>query len=136
MIEMIVTVGILLVILGLSAPFTINLYSRYQVDSERNMILALLRQARAMSMAGEGGTDHGVYISSSSFTLFEGQNYQSRNISKDREIERSNVSVVTVIYEFIFRYKTGNATSGNIIIENNAKQNTIYVNTEGRIDWE
>ena len=134
--EVLITLGILGIIIAATAPFTFQFYYRYQLDSDRTTFVSILREARTMSMSGIGGTDHGIHIASSQFTLFEGSSYATRNTSKDQTYDRFEAVAVTGQSEIVFRSLNGKSASVSFTLDNGAKKSKIYVNTEGRIDWE
>ena len=134
--EILIAVGIMMVLLTISLPFTLNFYRRYQLDSERSTALTIMREARTMSMAGDGSADHGVHIASSQYTLFEGQSYAARNQAKDQTFGRSTNVTVTGGTDILFKYLTGKSSSASFTFDNGVKTSFIYVNTEGRIDWQ
>ncbi|MEK7616348.1 MAG: prepilin-type N-terminal cleavage/methylation domain-containing protein [Patescibacteria group bacterium] len=136
LIEVLISLSILTILLGLSVPFVLNFYERYQIDSERAKFVSLLRQARTMSLGGEGSADHGMYISGTQFTVYEGANYATRNTAKDQTSERETNVDITGPTEATFAYLTGTTASQSFILDNRVKQNTIHVNTEGTIDWQ
>lgn len=134
--EVMISLGIFLILLGLTTPFVLQFYNRYQLDAERTTFIALLRQARAMSLTGENGATHGVYLASSQFTIFEGVSYATRDTSIDQTFERNSSVDITGPSETLFRYLTGTSASQSFNLTNGTKQGIIYVNKEGSIDWE
>ena len=134
--EVLISMGILVILLGVSTPFVLHFYRRYILDSERGALLTLMRRARTMSMAGTGSSDHGVHIASDQFTLFEGSSYAMRNQSKDQTFSYNDIVVITGQSDILFKYLSGESSSTSFRLDNGNKQSSIYVNTEGRIDWE
>ncbi len=138
MVEVLISMGIMLILFGLTTPFTIRFYRRYQVITERNLLLSLLRQARTQSFAGAGSTDHGVHIASASYTytLFEGTSYVARDQSKDQVFEMSTNVTMTGPSDILFKYLSARTSSVSLTFDNGTRQEKIYVNKEGRIDWQ
>ncbi len=134
--EMIVTLGILVILLGLTTPFVVHFYRRYQLDNERSILLSILRQARNLSMDGESTSDHGVQVATNQFTLFTGTSYTLRDTSKDQTFSRVNNVTATGSSSITFRYLTGKSSSSSFTLDDGTKTGKIYVNTEGRIDWQ
>lgn len=135
LVEVLISIAILLVLAGIGTPYTLNMYRRYQLISERIILTSLLREARTLSMSGAGGSDYGVHIASSQFTLFEGPSYASRTQSKDQTFTRETNVTITGPSEFTFKYLTGNTASKSFTLTNTTKTGKIYVNKQGRIDW-
>lgn len=156
--EMVIVMGLFAAIAAVTLPFTINFYNRYQVDSERQTFLALLREARTLSLDGVNGASHGVKVASSSFVLYEGSGYYSRDTSKDEIIPREqtvtidgktlgstqiqigmvwvNIARFASSNDTSFKYLSGRATSSSYTLRNGAKQTKVYVNPEGTINWQ
>ncbi len=137
LIEILLSMGIMLILLGLTMPFTIHFYRRYQIVTERNLLLSLLRQARTLSFAGAGSADHGVRIASASYTytLFEGSSYAGRNQSKDQTFDMASNVAFTGPPDAIFKYLSARTASVSFTFDNGALKEKIYVNKEARIDW-
>lgn len=136
LIEILISIGIMLVLLGLTTPFTIHFYRRYQIVTERSLLLSLLRQARTLSFAGAGSTDHGVHIASASYTLFEGSSYAARDQSKDQAFDRASNVTITGPSDMLFKYLSARAASASFTFDNGTLQEKIMVNREARIDWQ
>ena len=135
-IEVLISMGILAILVGITTPFLLHFYRRYQLDSERSTMIALMRQARSLSMDGESSADHGVHIASSQFTLFTGSSYALRDAAKDQTFGRTDVVAITGSSSIVFRYLTGKTSSLSFTLDDGTKTGRIYVNTEGRIDWQ
>lgn len=136
LLEILISLGIFLLILGATTPFTFQFYRRYQLDSDRSTLIGLLRQARTLSLNGQGGIDHGVYIASSQFTLFDGASYAARTVANDYTVDHFEAVAIAGPSELVFRSLSGKTASVSFTLDNLAKKSKIYVNTEGRIDWE
>lgn len=134
--EVLISMGIMVILLGISTPFVLHFYRRYLLDAERGTLLAAMRQARTMSMAGEGSTDHGVHIASDQYTIFEGTSYAGRDPNKDQTFGHNNVVIITGQGDLLFRYLSGKSSSTSYTLDDGSKQSKIYVNTEGKIDWQ
>ena len=136
LIEIIIAMGILIMLLGISTPFLVSYYQRYQLDVERSAFVSYLRQARSLSMDGRGTNNHGVYIASAQFTVYEGTNYATRLTAKDQIFARSESVTITGPSEIIFKYLSGNASSVSYTLASPTKTGKIKINIEGRIDYE
>jgi len=96
-----------------------------------------------MSVTNQGDTNHGIYVSSSSFVVFEGTDYSSRDQGQDREFDRAEtVSIIegesgSIFPEIIFSRLTGEVGSPrSLMIANKQNQFTITINEQGHVDWE
>ena len=133
--EIVISLGILATLAVITIPYTIHLYQGYQIDTERTLVVALLREARTMSLAGNGSADHGLHVYGSDYTLFEGPTYAGRDQSKDETFPRETAITITGPSEIIFKYLSARTASTSFTLDNGTKQTNIYVNKEGRIDW-
>ncbi len=83
LIELIMVVAILVILLATSS----SLMSRFFVSAQREdlttQLTQSLRQARSNASSRRGASEYGVYITSSTFTLYRGSNYASRNQTYD-----------------------------------------------------
>ena len=136
LIEILVAISIFLILGAVTTPFAINFYQRYQSINERNLLVSLFREARTMSMAGQGSSHHGVHIASDQYTLFEGPIYAARDQAKDQTFPRSDQMIITGASDILFNYLTGKSSSTSFTLNNGTMTNKIYVNIEGRIDWQ
>ena len=137
LVEILISMGIMLILIGVTTPFTIRFYRRYQIITERNLMVSILRQARTLSFAGSGSTDHGVHIASASYTytLFEGSSYATRDQSKDQTFDFSSNVTISGPSDILFTYLSARTSSASFVFDNGTKLEKIYVNKEGRIDW-
>lgn len=138
LVELLVSMGILVVLLGVTTPFILHFYRRYQIDTERMLLVSLFRQARTMSLDGQGRKDHGVFIDTNQYTVYEGSSYVTRDQSKDQVFGRNDTITITGPSEFDLPFRSLNGKSSDVMfnLDNGTKSAKIYVNTEGRIDWE
>lgn len=136
--EILIAMGIMVILIGLTAPFTVNFYRRYQIITERSLLLSLLRQARTLSFSGAGSADHGVHIASTSYTytLFEGPSYAARDQSKDQTFAMASGVVFTGPSDIIFKYLSARTSSVSFTFDNGTLREKITVNREARIDWQ
>ena len=136
LLEVLISLAIMVILLGVTTPFVLHFYKRYQSSTERNLLVSLFREARTMSLAGHGSANHGVHIASGQYTLFEGVNYQTRIEAKDQTFPRNDNISITGPSDLIFTHLTGRTASVSFILTNATKTERIYVNKEGRIDWQ
>ncbi len=134
-IELILVIGILAVILALGLPVAWNFYLGYQIEVERDNLVALLREARTLSMVNWNESDHGLYFDNNNFIVFEGSSFASRNAAQDRNIPRSPTVQVAGPSELIFGELSGRAATSKYTLTSGARSRTVDVNAEGMVDW-
>jgi len=132
LIEVLISISIMVVLISFSFPF----YSAWQDKSSFNnykaQIIGTLELARLQSLAGFNNKSHGIYfnLDENTFVLFQGNNYESRDLIYDREFELpSNIFLTTNLdnNEIVFnKYTALVADSGIINInEKNTEQNSV-----------
>jgi prepilin-type N-terminal cleavage/methylation domain-containing protein len=145
--EIILVLGLLGIIFAFTAFITFDTYRGSSFRNERDTIIGTLQRARTESMnnvcAGSctNSKPHGVYFTSTSYTLFQGATYASRDIAYD---EVRNVPTGVQLHglqEVIFSLLSGDATttpSGSfdlVIQDSTGHISTTTINKYGQITW-
>lgn len=147
LIELIVVIGILAILVGISATAFLFLRKKTDLDSSTQEIINMLRIAREKTIASEQASQYGVYfddtISPHQYILFKGENFSLRDGSFD---EVHKLPQNTEIYEMnldgggeiVFHRISGEAIpAGNIkirLISDPSQTTTIYIGNSGQID--
>lgn len=134
-IETLIVLGIMATLFSLTAPSIISSYGDYQFREERNVLVSTLRRARSISMTGANGKDHGLKIASSSYVIFEGSSWNTRDISKDIDSPRNPSIAITGGSEIVFSYLTGKSTTTLLTISEGSNVASISINQEGLVSW-
>lgn len=136
LIEVIIVLAILVVISGLAFSAGYGLYRSQPLVSEKDSLVSLLRRARAKAMNNINQSDHGVFIGSSKYTVFQGGSYAGRDAELDEEFPRLAGATLEGPTEIVFSALEGAAnTSGTIAISTASGRVETSVNYEGRISW-
>ncbi len=136
LIELIVAIAILSVIFGYALQIGYRFYASQLLISERDSVANLLYRARSLAMNNYDQSDHGFYISGSSYTVFEGGSYASRNSALDETYARNGGIAESGPTEVVFSALTGDANaSATMAFSNSIGYFNVSVNGEGRIDW-
>lgn len=136
LIEILVASAVLLVLFGSAAVFGFSSYRRQMIVSERDNLVAVLGQARSLSLANVRQSDHGVYLAGGDYVLFEGSAYASRNSSYDRTYPKSGSLTLTGPSEVVFHRLSGEvASTGTIGIVNGSTTLNIWLGSAGSINW-
>lgn len=88
-IELLVVIGISIILAAAAAPLYGSLQVTAQLNDNTSLIIQTLRTARERSVAGYNNSLHGVYFdnnlgSVSSYVLYQGGSYATRQTSYDR----------------------------------------------------
>ena len=137
LIEIVVMIVILAIIGGIGLLLSMDQYRSYVLNSDRNTLVSMMQKARNKSMNNVNEAPHGVSIRPTSFVLFRGSSYVSRNPALDETVPRSTALTITGSAEVVFEQLTGSVTglTGDITISNGLNSHVISINSEGRLNW-
>lgn len=149
LIEVIVSIGIFAMIVGLGLLISVNFYRGSSYKSERNNIVSVLKKARGQSLSNINQVRHGVRFQASplKYIIFEcpsatPQCASYTASSADLVIETQySISVLSpaLPFDIVFDQVGGSCVNclnpTNIQVSDGIKQYTISINSEGRIDW-
>jgi len=136
LVELIVTLAILIGIFGISIFIGINFLEGESLQTERANLLSALRKTRSEAINNINQSDHGVFITTSTYILFQGTSYVSRTLAYDEVFQMKGGITLNGVPEIIFKALEGNTNaSGTITINKGDKSYNILVNYEGGIDW-
>lgn len=135
LVEIILTLTILGIILGATAPVAWSFFQRVELSSEVRNNLAYFKLARSYALSNRNKNPHGVLIATTSSVIFEGHSYAARIVSKDITFPRSRiVGATSTIYEIIFTPLSATTTPTTITLFNSYGSTTITINSEGKIE--
>jgi len=79
--EILVVIGIITILIGISIGMYGALQNRGSIDTDSQKIISALRLAHNKILSSEGSSNHGVHfdVSDSSFTVFEGDSFDSED---------------------------------------------------------
>ncbi len=84
LIELLIVIAITLAIAASAAPIYSNIGVSSQLNEANSEIIQVLRIARQRSVSGLNNSSHGVKFVTSSYTLYQGLSFSSRDSSYDR----------------------------------------------------
>jgi type II secretory pathway pseudopilin PulG len=142
LIEMLVIIGILVILISMSASALLLFRKESDLSNNAEEIVSALRRAQNKSLASEAGGHYGVYFNSSQYILFKGEDYVSRDSSFDEINELpNNIEIYEIDLaggnEIVFDRITGITNrSGNVSLrlkDNPAKTESVYIDGSGRV---
>ncbi len=133
--ELILTVGIMITVFSITIPFMSKQFAYFDLSVERDRLISNLRRARILSITNRNSLPHGVYISSSTFYVFEGASFASRNQSYDEAYDRRLEINISGGPEILFTPLSGTTSSSTLILTSQNSTSTIVVNPEGSISY-
>ena len=85
LIEVLIVTAITLILVVAAAPIFGNLQVSSQLNEHTSLIIQAIRIARERSVARLENSAHGVFFTSSTYTVYQGSSYATRNSSYDRD---------------------------------------------------
>ncbi len=136
LIEFLISVAIIFSIGALGLFISMDFYKSSNLNSERQTAISLLQKVRNSSMANINETKHGIYFDADKYTIFQGENYSSRNPAYDEIIYINPIIIKSGLQEVVFEQLTGKPSAvGNIVLSNQTRSIIISIENEGRINW-
>ncbi len=136
LIEILLSTAIMVAIFAVGAAMDNNFYRRANLSSERDSVVALLARARSEAVNNVDQSQHGLYVASSSYVIFEGGTFASRNTAMDETFPIGNGITASGTKEFAFKALEGSAVAtGTLTLIGSDTSFSIRVNQEGMIDW-
>ena len=136
LVEVIIVVGMMTVLALFTVVITAGSYTRNVLESERDSVVSFLWRARARAIHNINQTGHGLFITTSSYIVFQGNSYAARSSTLDEVFPKSGGITSSGLSEIVFQPPEGSsASTGTITLTNQAKSAMIIINGEGQIDW-
>jgi type II secretory pathway pseudopilin PulG len=141
LVEVLLSVGLMAMIVAI--PFTLNssIIYRVQAESAQSQVGNAFRKAQTYAQQGRYDSNWGVYIQSSSITVFSGATYATRNTTYDDVItfdsSKISMSVTSGVNQVVFTKITGipSAASTVVITAAAAGSKSIAFSTDGRLTY-
>ncbi len=134
-IEMLIVIGIVMIIVGITAPVGFRYYQTQLLDESTCLVFDTLRRAQQNAMFQKNDNAFGVFFEENSFTLFDGSTFLTRDENEDEVFILSNNISLSGLQEIVFSRKHGTTTAdGEIVISMGNISEYVDVNTKGRID--
>lgn len=134
--ELLIVMGIFTFIASIGLFISMDSYRDYAFRSQASMLVSALQKTRSRSLNNVHGAPHGLEITSSSYTLFQGASYAARTPSYDETYAITNATASGSIGEVVFTQLTGESSvAGTVLVTADGHTATISLNYEGRISW-
>lgn len=149
LIELLVTVGILIILAAIVIPNLRFFQKESDLNNAAEEIINTLRLAQNKTLASEGASQYGVHFDATStpnqYILFKGTDYASRATSSDeiyklpKTVEISEIDLwggTEVVFERVTGYTSTTDQFGKISLEfknDPSKTKTIYVESSGPV---
>lgn len=134
-VELLVAMGIFTLLASLGLFISMDFYRSYSFRSDTASLVSAIMRARSRSLDNINGSPHGIFIASSSYTIFQGTSYAARDGSYDETFALGGDTRTSGLTEAVFARLDGQTTDGTLIVTDEIHTATISLNHEGRIDW-
>lgn len=134
--ETVIVMGIFLIVFSFGLFIGFDYYKSYLLAAERDTVVAMLRKARSQALNNVLQAAHGFYVATTSYIIFTGSSYATRNALYDEVINRLPGVNASGTTEVVFWPLAATSTaSGTIALSDEVRQVGVHVNYEGRINW-
>lgn len=138
-IELLLSLAIISLILAVSTPFYLSLYTRSKTESALKEIESAVHRTKIKAMASELDDNWGIAIGSDNrITIFKGSSYSSRNTNYDESSAIEPGIEVENVQEIIFSKGIALPNTNSTIILRNSNEETIqiYIDSYGNTEIE
>lgn len=142
-IEILVVMGLLAMVAGLTMVININDYRGYLFRGDRDVVVNVLERARSQAINNvclgatcTGGMPHGVHVQASQVVLFQGATY-SAGAATNQVFPFNGGAQAAGLSDVVFTQLSGDAApTGTISLSDTlGHSSVITVNSEGQITW-
>jgi len=136
-IEMLLSIALITVIAGIGIPIYQSLQVRNDLDVAVDSFVQSARRAQVLSRASDGDTSWGVYVASSTITVFKGSTYASRDSDYDETFAILTELTPSGVTEIVYTKFTGAPqTTGMTTLTSGANEvRNININEKGVIEY-
>lgn len=137
LIEILLSLALLGIIGGMSVPLYQSFQNQNQLNVAATTMTQTLRRAQALSRANDGDSKWGVYVETGAITLFQGDDFSSRNTVFDEQFDIPESLSVSGGQEFVFAKVTGLPDmAGSVTIVGPAdSERSVSVNDQGMVSY-
>lgn len=137
LIEMMLSVGILSLLAGLSLPVYQSFQNRNELDITTQSLASALRRAQTYSRGMNGDSQWGVAVQANTITLFKGSSYAARDTAYDESTAIATSTSTSGSTEIMFTKLTGlPATTGSFTLTSiNNDSRTVTINAKGMVSY-
>ncbi|MEE8131823.1 MAG: prepilin-type N-terminal cleavage/methylation domain-containing protein, partial [Candidatus Paceibacterota bacterium] len=136
LLELLITLGISAMVLAVSWPLMTNIYLSFQITSEVDNLIAVLRKAQSLAFTNQDQSPYGVYILESQYLVFKGSSYAGRDPTFDEKFAKPSDIIISGLSEVVFTPLSGVSNATGTFDLSNGRQNlSIQINDEGTINY-
>jgi Tfp pilus assembly protein FimT len=136
LVELLIVIGIIIFLAAILLPIGFNFYQLQILNGTTDQIVWLLRQARTNALSQRNNSDCGLYFEKQQIILYQGENYQTRQIDLDEIYPLAGSVQEEGLEEINFAKGTGlPKQTGQIILKLNQGEKIIRINQMGLISY-
>ena len=143
LIELVVVLGVLALLASCALVISMDSYTSNTFSDQELLLVTALQKARSEAMNGtcigvcSAGLPHGVHVSATSITIFQGSTYAAGDDTNEVIAFTSRTLQVAGVTEVVFAELSGNVSpTASITLSDSAGHtSTITVGSEGQLLW-
>lgn len=137
LIEMLLSVGIIALLAGMSLPLYQSFDTRNELDITAQSLASALRRSQVYARGANDDSQWGVRIQSGAITLFKGASFAGRDATYDEVTVVSPSTAVSGMSEVLFVKLSGAPnTTGSVTLTNvNNETRTVTINAKGMVAY-
>jgi prepilin-type N-terminal cleavage/methylation domain-containing protein len=138
LVEMLLSVVIISLLVGLSLPIYRSFTSRNDLDLTTQNVAQMLRRAQTYARGVKGDSQWGVRVSSGSAVLFKGSSYTARDANFDETTAIQAPIAVSGLSDIVFTKLAAVPSATGTIVLSDANINdtrTVIINAEGMVSY-
>ena len=137
LLELLLVIATFGVLAAITTPVAQIFQVRNDINISANTVVQTIRRAQILSSAVDGDQAWGVYIATSTVTLFQGTSFVSRDTDFDEELDIFSVASVSGLSEIIFDKFSGETTTTGTSTLTSTTGYTweIHINEKGMVTY-
>lgn len=139
LLEVLLSIALLGLIAGFSAPLYVSFQNRNDLDIATASVVQNLRRAQMLAQSSTNDQAWGIKLENANLIVFRGASFASRNASFDEIYPLSSSLVFSGLTEIIFTKFSGLPTApsvGTVTLTNvNNETRNIIINDQGMFDY-
>jgi prepilin-type N-terminal cleavage/methylation domain-containing protein len=136
LIELLVVLAIFSILLVISNSVYVSFRSSSNLKIATTSVVQAIRHAQINSQSVKEDSKWGVEILSNKIVVFKGENYATREVSADQNLDLPKGIIPTGVSEIVFEKLFGSTnTIGTIVLTNSAGVKNISINEKGTVSY-
>lgn len=135
--EVLIALSLVMLIIGITFQGMLSFYYNFLLTGDFMLLVETISQARLEAINNYLSLPRGVYLASSTYVIFSGNNYEARDSRYDVVFPRSGRILITSPFsQIVFHnFSATTSASGTIMLKLNNKKREIIINNEALLDW-